>query len=154
MAHRSGLSKSSLYCHFKNKQDMLHQLFVTEFARILDFARHGMRQSAVPQEQLYLGIFSIVEYLRSRQDILVAMDWIRNRGISLKPPENGRPSAEGSDFLRLFEDIDISLLQNGKNPFSGMGEGLWLSPWILFLIINTLMRETFGADSQRGTAHR
>jgi len=141
VAHRSGLSKSSLYCHFKNKQDMLHQLFVTEFQRIMDFARLGMRQSAVPQEQLYLGIFSIVEYLRSKPDILVAMDWIRNRGISLKPPEEIPESKV--EFLRLFENIDIRFLHDGKNPFEG-GGGLWLTPWILFLIINTLMQKKAG----------
>jgi AcrR family transcriptional regulator len=137
VAHRSGLSKSSLYCHFKNKQDMLHQLFVTEFARIMDFARRGMRQSAVPQEQLYLGIFSIVEYLRSKPDILVAMDWIRNRGISLKPPEEIPESQVG--FLRLFENIDIKLPH--VMPDDG---GVWLTPWILFLIINTLMQKKAG----------
>ena len=149
VAHRSGLSKSSLYCHFKNKQDMLHQLFVTEFARIMDFARLGMRQSAVaqeqavPVEQLYLGIFSIVEYLRSKPDILVAMDWIRNRGISLKPPEEIPESK--TEFMRLFENIDIMFLQDGKNPFEGgRGGGLWLTPWILFLIITTLMQKNTG----------
>ena len=138
VAHRSGLSKSSLYCHFKNKQDMLHQLFVTEFQRIMDFARLGMRQSAVPQEQLYLGIFSIVEYLRSKPDILVAMDWIRNRGISLKPPQDIQESK--TEFLRLFETIDISLLQDGNSPFTE----LWATPWILFLIITTLMQKNSG----------
>jgi AcrR family transcriptional regulator len=143
VAHRSGLSKSSLYGHFKSKQDMLHQLFVTEFQRIMDFARLGMRQSAVPQEQLYLGIFSIVEYLRSKPDILVAMDWIRNRGISLKPPEDIPESK--IDFLRLFENIEIRFLQDDKNPFAGgEGGGLWLTPWILFLIINTLMQKKSG----------
>ena len=137
VAHRSGLSKSSLYCHFKNKQDMLHQLFVTEFARIIDFARLGMRQSAVPLEQLYLGIFSIVEYLRSKPDILVAMDWIRNRGISLKPPQDKPEST--SELLRLFENIDIKPLNVMPNE-----EGLWATPWILFLIINTLMQKKSG----------
>ena len=138
VAHRSGLSKSSLYCHFKNKQDMLHQLFVTEFARIMDFARKGIEQSTTPQEQLYLGIFSIVEYLRSKPDILVAMDWIRNRGISLKPPQD-IPESQ-IDFLRLFENIDIKFLRDGKSPFTE----LWATPWILFLIINTLMQKNMG----------
>ena len=123
---------------------MLHQLFVTEFQRIMDFARLGMKQSAAaqeqagPTEQLYLGIFSIVEYLRSKPDILVAFDWIRNRGISPKPPEE-KPELV-SDFLRLFENIDIKFLQGGRSPFTG----LWATPWILFLIINTLMQKKSG----------
>ncbi|MDR2718946.1 MAG: TetR/AcrR family transcriptional regulator [Treponema sp.] len=144
VAHRLGLSKSSLYGHFKNKQDMLHQLFVTEFMRIMDFARQGIRQTALPQEQLYLGIFSIVEYLRSKPDILTAMDWIRNRRINLGPIRK-RKEKPMSEFMRLFEEIDIKPLQNNKSPFNVMPEEeLWLSPWILFLIINTLMQTGSG----------
>jgi len=140
VAHRSGLSKSSLYSHFKNKQDMLHQLFVTEFMRIMDFARQGMRQRTLPQEQLYLGIFSIVEYLRSKPDILTAMDWIRNRRIDLGPIRK-RKEKPMPEFMRLFEEIDNKILRNRESPF---GEELWLSPWILFLIITTLMQANSG----------
>jgi len=140
VALRSGLSKSSLYGHFKNKQDMLHQLFVTEFMRIMDFARQGMRQPALPQEQLYLGIFSIVEYLRSKPDILTAMDWIRNRRINLGPIRK-RKEKPMNEFMRLFEEVDIKPLRNSESPF---GEELWLSTWILFLIITTLMQANSG----------
>ncbi|MDR0456757.1 MAG: TetR/AcrR family transcriptional regulator [Treponema sp.] len=140
VAHRSGLSKSSLYGHFKNKQDMLHQLFITEFTRIMDFARQGMRQPVLVQEQLYLGIFSIAEYLRSKPDILVAMDWIRTRKINLGPAgkkkENPMPG-----FMRLFEELEIKPVHYNGFPFQ---EELWLSPWILFLIINTLMQTDSG----------
>ncbi|MDR0289328.1 MAG: TetR/AcrR family transcriptional regulator [Treponema sp.] len=140
VARRSGLSKSSLYGHYKNKQDMLYQLFKTEYVRINDFARQGIRQSAVSEEQLYLGIFSIVEYLRSKPDILVALDWIRNRNLNLK--EGKRPSHK-LEFLPLFEDIDIKLLREMPQGAPEGGE-LWVSPWILFLIINTLMQTNSG----------
>jgi AcrR family transcriptional regulator len=142
VARRSGLSKSSLYCHFKNKQDMLHQLFVTELGRIIDFAKQGIRQSAVPQEQLYLGIFSIVEYLRSKPDILVALDWIRNRRINIKPAgsmEDRPPHV----FQRLFEDINC-IRANTPQGSEVLIEESWLSPWILFLVVNTLMQGKSG----------
>jgi len=140
VAHRSGLSKSSLYGHFKNKQDMLHQLFITEFMRIMDFARQGMRQPALPQEQLYLGIFSIVEYLRSKPDILTAMDWIRNRKINLGPLRKNKEKPM-HEFTRLFDEIDIKSLRDAESPFRGE---MRLSPWILFLIVNTLMQANSG----------
>jgi AcrR family transcriptional regulator len=151
VAKRSGLSKSSLYSHFKNKQDMLHQLFMTESMRILDFARRQIKQSEVPQEQLYLGIFSIAEYLRSKPDILVALDWIRNRKLDLRPAGN-KHKGPMIGFLSLFEVIDIKPLQNKGSPFMeipiGEKENINISPWILFLIVKTLMgREpghTFG----------
>jgi AcrR family transcriptional regulator len=139
VAKRSGLSKSSLYSHFKNKQDMLHQLFMTESMRILDFARRQIKQSEIPQEQLYLGIFSIAEYLRSKPDILVALDWIRNRKLDLRPAGH-KHKGPMIGFLSLFEVIDIKPLQNKSSPFM---ENSNISPWILFLIVKTLMgRET------------
>ena len=131
VARRSGLSKSSLYGHFKNRQDMLHQLFLTEFRRIIAFAKAGMGQSTVPEAQLYLGIFSIAVYLRSRPEILTALDWIRTRKLDL-----GR--REDPDFFRIFEDI-----QGGRLKRESAGdeeENRQLSHGILFLLINILMR--------------
>jgi AcrR family transcriptional regulator len=127
VARRSGLSKSSLYGHFKNRQDMLRQLFMTEFKRIIAFATAGMTESAVPEERLYLGIFSIVVYLRSRPEILTAMDWIRTRKLDLDAPETE------PDVFRLFDDIAGGRVQAGK-------ENRQKSHWILFLIVNVLMR--------------
>jgi len=160
VARRSGLSKSSLYSHFKNKQDMLRQLFMTESMRILDFARNQIKQSEVPQEQLYLGIFSVAEYLRSKPDILVALDWIRNRKLDLSPadPAGRGPAGRGPagrrqkkpivGFLSLFEVIDIKPLQNEGSPFKeisvGEKENFNITPWILFLIVKTLMKRNTG----------
>jgi AcrR family transcriptional regulator len=142
VARRSGLSKSSLYSHFKNKQDMLYQLFMTESMRIIDFARHQIKQSKIPQEQLYLGIFSVAEYLRSKPDILVAMDWIRNRKLNLNPADH-KHKRPAFGFLRLFEVIDIKPLQNEHSPFKeipiGEKDNFDISQWILFLIVKTLM---------------
>jgi AcrR family transcriptional regulator len=143
VARRSGLSKSSLYCHFKNKQDMLHQLFMTEMGRIIDFAKQGIQQSTISLEQLYLGIFSIVEYLRSKQDILVALDWIRNRRINIKPAGNLEEMPPLQIFQRLFEDINCKRTNNPQGS-DGLTEEPWLSPWILFLIVNTLMQGNSG----------
>jgi AcrR family transcriptional regulator len=142
VARRSGLSKSSLYSHFKNKQDMMRQLFMTESMRIIDFARRQIKQSEVPQEQLYLGIFSIAEYLRSKPDILVALDWIRNRKLNLKQ-SNHKNKGLILWFLPLFEVIDIKPLQNEGSPFReipvGEKDNFNISPWILFLIVKALM---------------
>ena len=145
VARRSGLSKSSLYCHFKDRQDMLHQLFMTESLRIIEFARQGMQQSAAPQEQLYLGIASIAEYLRSKPDILVATDWIRTRRLNFNPGDK-KHTGPMTESLRLFDEMNIRSLR-GHSPFrriSSKEEFTGISPWILFLIINTLMGKTPG----------
>jgi AcrR family transcriptional regulator len=128
VAKKLGLSKSSLYGHFKNKKDMLRRLFVSEFRRIIEYARRGISLSKNAEEQLYLGIFSIAVYLQTRPEILIAMDWIRTRKLDLGKPD------KNIEIFRLFEDIDIE-------PFRSAAEEdkQRLSHWILFLLINILV---------------
>jgi AcrR family transcriptional regulator len=122
VARRSGLSKSGLYAHFRNKQDMLRRLFFTEFERIAGQARKSVGLSDIPEEQLYLGIFSIASYLRSRPEILVAMNWVRTRRLNLgHPPKSGE--------FQVFREIAIETLRNDENE-----------SWIFFLVLGTMMR--------------
>jgi len=127
VAKKLGLSKSSLYGHFKNKKDMLRRLFVTEFKKIIEYTRHGINQSKEPTEQLFLGILSIAVYLRSRPEILIAMDWIRTRKLDLGKPD------KNLEIFRLFEDVDINHLQIASEK-----KEQTTSHWILFLLLNIL----------------
>jgi AcrR family transcriptional regulator len=131
VAKKLGLSKSSLYGHFKNKKDMLRRLFATEFRRIIEYARQGISLSEKPEEQLYLGIFSIAVYLRSRPEILVAMNWFRTRKIDLGKPD------KNIEIFRLFEDVKIEsfydITENDKQRISHL---------ICFLLINILVHPT------------
>ena len=129
VAKRLGLSKSSLYGHFKNRKDMLRRLFAGEFRRIIEFARRGIGLSGDTAEQLYLGIFSIAVYLRSRPEILTAMGWIRLRKLNLGKPE------KNTEIFRLFEDLDIELMRNISEE-----EKQRVSHWILILLINVLIQ--------------
>ncbi|MDR3114280.1 MAG: TetR/AcrR family transcriptional regulator [Treponema sp.] len=127
VARRSGLSKSGLYSHFKNKQDMIQHLFNREFKRILRYAQGGLSLSTVPEEQLYLAILSIVDCLRFHPEILQAIDWLRTRPLRIdaKPPQ----------ILHIFSAIPLK------------PEGLIteeIGHLILFLIINTLIRRPQG----------
>ncbi|MDR1286567.1 MAG: TetR/AcrR family transcriptional regulator [Treponema sp.] len=134
VARRSGLSKSSLYGHFKNKQDMLRRLFVTEFTHIARFANEGIGLSAVPEEQLYLGIFSIASYLRLRPEILTALSWIRTRRLNLGRHASYRP-------FRVFETIKLVPCRDWEKVPAEI-----MSHWIMFLIVNILMRPPEGAN--------
>ncbi|MCL2765691.1 MAG: TetR/AcrR family transcriptional regulator [Treponema sp.] len=131
VAKRLGLSKSSLYGHFKNKKDMLRRLFASEFKRIIEFAKQGIEMSGNTAEQLYLGIFSISLYLKSRPEILVTMDWIRTRKLDLGKPD------KHSRIFRLFEDVDIEPLRDTTEE-----EKQKTSHRILFLLINILTNPT------------
>ncbi|MDR1302941.1 MAG: TetR/AcrR family transcriptional regulator, partial [Treponema sp.] len=127
VARRSGLSKSGLYSHFKNKQDMLRHLFMREFQWILSYAEGGLTLSAIPEEQLYLVILAIVDCLRSYPEILQTVNWIRTRPLNL--------SAKSPEVLAIFSAIKF-------NPAVLITEQT--GHLILFLIINTLMRHPRG----------
>lgn len=146
VAQRSGLSKSGLYAHFKSKQDMMRQLFMTEFSRIIAFAGEGIRQSVVPEEQLYLGLYSITSYLRQRPEILAALDWIRTRRLDL-----GRLDPPPPHFFSVFRNIRLPIEDWGGNNVPGEEDGLFddspedlISQWILFLTLNMLMHRPEG----------
>jgi AcrR family transcriptional regulator len=132
VARRSGLSKSGLYAHFKSKQDMLGQLFLTEFDRIVNYAEGEMGRSGVREEQIYLAITAIAKYLQAKPEILIALDWIRTRRLEFG-------LAVPSRIHRLFADL---CFRKHSGIFSGFeNEGEVISQWILFLIVSTLMRK-------------
>ncbi|GHT75240.1 hypothetical protein FACS1894124_6320 [Spirochaetia bacterium] len=144
IARRSGMSKSGLYSHFENKQDMLRQFFLTEIERLLRYVEEGKKQAASPEERLYLGIISTADYLRSRPDILTAMDWMRTRRLDLGVDVPQRLHDVFAECIaggkRIVEPDGLeSAGFNGADPLSDR-----LPQWIQFLIINTLMRGRFG----------
>jgi len=126
VAKRSGLSKSGLYAHFKNKQDMLDRLFVTEFNRIANIVRARIETYNAVEDQLYLAIISIVYYLRSRPEILVAIDWIKTRQLEL-----GKGVSE--EIFHIIGDLKLEAIR-GMDLLM-LGE---IAHWILFMIVNTL----------------
>jgi AcrR family transcriptional regulator len=134
-ARYSGLSKSGLYAHFKSKEEMIGQLFRSEFDRIVDFVLENQRNSAVPGERLYLGVFSIAAYFRSQPNILLAMDWLRTRRVH--PEKFTIPGRE----RQIFQDIRFPA-EYGELPGD---EGYWISYWIVFLVLKILMNDVFKA---------
>ncbi|MDR2484501.1 MAG: TetR/AcrR family transcriptional regulator [Treponema sp.] len=136
IARRSGLSKSGLYSHFKSKQDMLKQLFMTEFDRILEYIEEGIALSAVPEEQLYLAVFSAADYFRTRSEILLAADWIRTRRLNLGitlPPR----------LYQVFSYINLKVPGTQQAVFTPAVVDR-LGQMILFLIVHTFMHRPEG----------
>jgi AcrR family transcriptional regulator len=80
VAKHAGLSKSGLYSHFKNKEDMLRQFFTIEFEKTYEDLADSPKTEK-PEEQLYLMIASIIRYLQAHPEIMVALDWIRTHRI-------------------------------------------------------------------------
>jgi len=123
VASRSGLSKSGLYSHFRNKRDMMARLFRTEFEEMVRYAGACIALGKNPPERLYLAILGAADYLRGRPEIRTAMEWARR--LDLEPREH--PHIRWS-----FPGIDLEV-------FNQKATGELVSQWILFLIVTTLV---------------
>jgi AcrR family transcriptional regulator len=126
IAKHSGLSKSGLYAHFKNKKDMLGQLFITEFSQMVNLAKLQIETAGTPEVQLYLAIISIVNYLRSRPEILFALDWIKSMRIDLDKVASDR-------LHEIIGGIKTDYIRNYDRHLL-----VWAAQWILLMIVNTL----------------
>ena len=105
---------------------MMSQLFITEFVRIINFAKVQIEISNVFEDQLYLAIISIVDYLRSRPEILLALDWIKTGRLDLGnevPPR----------IYGIINELKVETIQTFDQHFIA-----WIAQWILFMIVNTL----------------
>ena len=105
---------------------MISRLFITEFNNIVDFARVQIETSEIHEEQLYLAIISIVNYLRSRPEILVAIDWIKTRKLDLAEtvPEQ---------LFKIIGSIKMEAIQKYNQQLL-----VQMAQWVLFMIVNTL----------------
>jgi AcrR family transcriptional regulator len=142
VAQRSGLSKSSLYSHFENRGEMLAQLFLTELDRLIAYIRASREKSSLAEEQLYLVMIAAADYLRSRPEFLVAIDWLRLRNLNLG--KHAFPQ-----FCRMFQGIGLEVF-GGDSPGSESEARMErLAQWVFFLIINVLLG--WEADRQPAT---
>jgi hypothetical protein len=101
------------------------------------YAEGAVKHSAVPEEQLYLAIIAIADYLRSRPEILAAVDWLRTRRLNLGLQVHPR-------IYRLFLDLKVP----GAEPGEIVQISEQAAQWVLFLIVNVLMRRPEGTDIQ------
>jgi AcrR family transcriptional regulator len=136
VAKQANLSKSSLYSHFKNKQDMLKKLFATEFEHIITIIEMEKQRSTSQAEQFYMVIIGIADYLRSRKEILAAIDWLRTRHTHIQFPKEAQElHPKMGYFIELFAEYipkDSEYLDDEKTLFPH---------WLVFLIVNILMSQ-------------
>ena len=138
VAKKSGLSKSSLYSHFESKFDMLHSLFVGEAERIIRHAQACSLQSNCPYEQLFLTIVGIGTYLKGRPQILIAFDSLRTR--RLEDRDKFIFSKEKMMQHKHDQDKAYQIFSHIKDDNNNVLLKREDTDWILFMIVNTLMR--------------
>ena len=126
VARHSGLSKSGLYAHFFNKQDMLEKLFLSEFTVIISKAKEQIETSLIPEEQLYLGIISIANHLRTHPEFLMSLEWLKTRKSFLLKLALDK-------LQELIGNIQLEHIIKQDQQYL-----ITIAQWILFMIVSTL----------------
>jgi AcrR family transcriptional regulator len=131
VARHAGLSKSSLYSHFENRDEMIKRVFLDEVKRMEAYAKQCSLLSCEAGARLYLTVFGIVNYLNGRSDLIHVFDKLRTR----KPAFKDCPEAEQKEMFKSLYEIFGHIKNENEMPLVGERE----TEWIMFLIINYLL---------------
>ena len=131
VAKKMGLSKSSVYSYFSSKAEMIENYLLTEIKRVANHAEQCTLLSALPEEQIYLAIIGIANYLRAKPDVLRTIDKLRFQ----KPDMRGTHFHEHKPISQLYQ-----IFSQVKTPEGGQAVDERNTEWILFLIVNIILR--------------
>jgi AcrR family transcriptional regulator len=128
IAHRAGLSKSSLYFHFRNKDDMIEHLVSRELGALNRIFQDRIASWARTEEKLYTRMLVSASYLAQNRTVMRVMSWFHYQGIriNMKPPSEesfganldflkeglaaGKIMARGLDPVRLLALLNLLVL--------------------------------------------
>jgi len=88
IAGKAGISKSSLYFYFKNRNDMIWEMIDRERHSLgqLFLQKSGIYESFEERLYAYFVVFS--SYMWARSNILEVMNWFRFQGFKIEVPAN------------------------------------------------------------------
>lgn len=84
IAERAGMSKSSLYFHFRNRAEMMSSMLVPEHERLMDLVDARASRFADFGSQLYAFMVVTASYAAQSRSILTALDWMRFHRIRVQ----------------------------------------------------------------------
>lgn len=131
IARRAGMSKSSLYFYFTNRDDMLWEIINRERHRVGEIFLERTAGMMSFEERLY-GYFAVFySYLSQRENFIAVMNWFRFQRFQIKPPSEMN---EGMDrYIAFLEEgsEDRRLRRDLMDP-------VMLIQWINFLMIQEI----------------
>lgn len=96
IAERIGITKSSLYHYFRNRDDMLVQMILRDQLHFAGLARVRLHQLEHPEEQLYGLFVMICSYAAQHSTFLTVENWLRQNEVTVEIPE---------DHIRQIQEI-------------------------------------------------
>ncbi|MFP4534970.1 MAG: TetR/AcrR family transcriptional regulator [Spirochaetaceae bacterium] len=86
IAERIGMTKSSLYFYFRNKDDMFGKVVEREKAHFSRLMRSRLRYLETLPEKLYALILMIAAYAINNPTQLTVLNWLRYRDLGIRAP--------------------------------------------------------------------
>jgi AcrR family transcriptional regulator len=83
IAERAGMSKSSLYFHFRNRSQMMASMLVPERERLIALVDDRVSEYADFSHRLYAFMVVTATYAAHSRTILTALDWMRFHRIRI-----------------------------------------------------------------------
>jgi AcrR family transcriptional regulator len=84
IAERAGMSKSSLYFHFRNRAEMMASMLIPERARLIELVESRTARYREFASQLYAFMVVTATYAARSRSILTALDWMRFHRIRVQ----------------------------------------------------------------------
>jgi len=84
IAERAGMSKSSLYFHFRNRAEMMSSMLVPEHERLMELVDSRVSRFTDFGSQLYAFMVVTASYAAQSRSILTALDWMRFHRIRVQ----------------------------------------------------------------------
>ncbi|MCF7953735.1 MAG: TetR/AcrR family transcriptional regulator [Spirochaetales bacterium] len=119
VAKQLGMSKSSLYFYFENRDQMLWEIINRERHTIGRMIQERVNHRNYFPEQLYAYFVLFVRYMWERPEILAAMNWYRFQEFDFTPPQDPI-----SDIQHYYDFIDKAREQGICNTEEGPGISL------------------------------
>ena len=131
IAERVGITKSSLYHYFRNRDDMLVKLVLRDQQHFASLARLRLHQIREPVMQLYAFFVMIASYATQHSAFMTVETWIRENDVTVELPEK---------HMEEVEEIFSFLVQMVMNAgiTNEPGEAFSIIGFIRFLILQEL----------------
>lgn len=123
IARRAGLTKSSLYFHFRDRDEMFARLIERHQERLRELIAARVGPCATAAQRIYCFLVVLGSYMRNAREIPAVLNWFRTHGYQLRVrhPDEAAMTA----WFSFLEDAlrDGSLSSHGL-PMSHVGSHL------------------------------
>ncbi len=142
IARRAGLTKSTLYFHFRDRDDMFSRLIGRHQDRLRELFLARSAPFASACERLYCYLVVLASYFRNARDVPAVLSWFRYHGYQIHVSHPDEATLAGwFDFLA--EAVRAGALVSHGIPIAHMGSHL------SFVVVNHMMMAERAGDAAR-----